>query len=305
MNIELVVKGCEAHRDAADLHRLQHREGVDCTRPADVHLDIQQTRRRLTRRELEGNCPPRLPSDGAKLLLAQKGRFQPLADLGVVNLADPAVLANFAQTMARKYPARKYALFLGDHGSAWPGVCFDDSHDEEGLTLPRLSAALRIVTSQQQLLAEQEALRLQATHDPLTGLWNRAVILEVLERELARSRREGTALGVLMADLDYFKHVNDTHGHPAGDRVLREAAQRMLAAFRPYDTIGRYGGEEFAILINDLQESQVVRLVTRVRTAWTPIPALIEANNCGSQPNWSCREITHRPGKHSSDPNER
>src|SRR5262249_51827644 len=97
--------------------------------------------------------------------------------------------------------------------------------DVEGLRA-RLSAALRIVTTQQQMLAEQEALRLQATHDPLTGLWNRAVILEILERELARSRREGTALGVLMADLDYFKHVNDTHGHPAGDQVLREAAQR-------------------------------------------------------------------------------
>src|SRR6266446_5484258 len=74
----------------------------------------------------------------------------------------------------------------------------------------RLSAALRIVTTQHQLQAEHDVLRRQATHDPLTGLWNRAVILEVLERELARSRREGTALGVLMADLDHFKQINDT-----------------------------------------------------------------------------------------------
>jgi diguanylate cyclase (GGDEF)-like protein len=129
----------------------------------------------------------------------------------------------------------------------------------------RLATALRIVTTQQRLLAEQEALRRQATHDPLTGLWNRAVILEILEREVSRSRREGGALGVLMADLDHFKAINDTYGHPAGDAVLREAAQCMLAAYRPYDTIGRYGGEEFLIVLPGCDVPTLVDLGERLR----------------------------------------
>jgi diguanylate cyclase (GGDEF)-like protein len=139
----------------------------------------------------------------------------------------------------------------------------------------RLSAALRILNVQQQLLAEQDALRLQATHDPLTGLWNRGVILEILERELARSRREGSALGVLMADLDHFKIINDTHGHPAGDQVLREAAERMLAAFRPYDTIGRYGGEEFLIVLPGCDIPGMVHLGERLRRSIADRPVAL------------------------------
>ena len=102
----------------------------------------------------------------------------------------------------------------------------------------RIRTGRRIVDLHSQLIAAREALREQATTDPLTGIANRRTILETLTRELERSRRSGTACSVVFVDLDHFKQVNDTHGHPAGDKVLQEAAARMRATLRPYDLVG-------------------------------------------------------------------
>jgi diguanylate cyclase (GGDEF)-like protein len=113
----------------------------------------------------------------------------------------------------------------------------------------RLRAGRRILDLQEELLTAQDALRDQATHDGLTGLWNRTSILEILQKEAARSARENLPLVVLMADLDKFKQVNDTHGHLAGDAVLRETARRLRAHSRNYDAIGRYGGEDFLVVL--------------------------------------------------------
>jgi diguanylate cyclase (GGDEF)-like protein len=103
-----------------------------------------------------------------------------------------------------------------------------------------------------ELLATREALRLQATKDALTGLWNRSAILEILSREMERAHRSGTTLAVVLADVDHFKQINDTMGHLAGDAVLREASARMVENIRPYDFIGRYGGEEFLFVLPGL-----------------------------------------------------
>ncbi|HUB17198.1 MAG TPA: two-component regulator propeller domain-containing protein, partial [Acidobacteriaceae bacterium] len=107
-----------------------------------------------------------------------------------------------------------------------------------------------------QLEAEKAALeetrrelQIQATHDSLTGLYNRAAMLEHLHREIARAARENSTLGVLIADLDHFKRVNDLYGHPCGDDIIRDTAVRFRAAMRDYDIVGRYGGEEFLILL--------------------------------------------------------
>ncbi len=131
----------------------------------------------------------------------------------------------------------------------------------------RLHTARRILALQEQLLATQRLLREQASRDSLTGLWNRAMILEILERELARSRRERQPVAVILADLDHFKRINDTHGHLAGDCVLRQAGQRLRTALRPYDTVGRYGGEEFLVVLSGCGTSAALMLAERLRQA--------------------------------------
>jgi len=113
----------------------------------------------------------------------------------------------------------------------------------------RLRAGRRILELEDNLVAAREAMQFKATHDALTGLWNRATILDILQRELARARRERGSVGVLLVDLDHFKAVNDTWGHAAGDEVLREAARRLNGTVRVYDAVGRYGGEEFLIVM--------------------------------------------------------
>lgn len=99
------------------------------------------------------------------------------------------------------------------------------------------------------LQAAMELLKRMATRDELTGLWNRRAIFPIRARELSRCERERRPLSVLMVDFDHFKKINDQFGHTAGDVVLREGAQRMLRVLRPYDAVGRYGGEEIIILL--------------------------------------------------------
>lgn len=136
----------------------------------------------------------------------------------------------------------------------------------------RLRAGRRIVDLQQQLLMAREALREQATHDGLTGLLNRSAVVEILERELERAVRDALPLSVLMVDLDHFKRVNDTFGHLAGDTVLREAAARMKSAIRRYDSLGRYGGEEFLIVLPGCAAEGAVSQAERLRMALAAEP---------------------------------
>ncbi|HEU4635552.1 MAG TPA: diguanylate cyclase, partial [Edaphobacter sp.] len=116
-----------------------------------------------------------------------------------------------------------------------------------------------------ELVAAREALRLQATRDSLTGIWNRPAILEILAREMDRSRRTGVTLAVVLADIDFFKQINDSMGHLAGDAILRDAASRMVHHIRPYDFIGRYGGEEFLIVMPALPHKDAYARLDKLR----------------------------------------
>jgi len=91
------------------------------------------------------------------------------------------------------------------------------------------------------------------------------MILETLQRELTRSQRECLPLGVIMADIDHFKEINDVHGHIAGDHVLRQTAQRLQSVLRPYDTVGRYGGEEFLVVLSGCDANAALTLAERLR----------------------------------------
>jgi two-component system, cell cycle response regulator len=131
----------------------------------------------------------------------------------------------------------------------------------------RLRACNRILTLQDDQIQAHEQLRFQATHDALTGSWNRGEILEMLRRELERGARSKTTTGILMLDIDHFKAINDTYGHLTGDAVLREVTQRISRAVRSYDSVGRYGGEEFVIVLPGCSREQVDQGAERVRAA--------------------------------------
>ncbi|HWP05236.1 MAG TPA: diguanylate cyclase, partial [Polyangiaceae bacterium] len=112
-----------------------------------------------------------------------------------------------------------------------------------------LVAGQRIVELQDGLLKAHAELERRATHDALTGVRNRGSLMEILGRELRRSIRTKSATGIVLLDVDHFKAINDTHGHPVGDEVLVEFASRCARAVRDYDVVGRYGGEEFLLII--------------------------------------------------------
>jgi diguanylate cyclase (GGDEF)-like protein len=136
----------------------------------------------------------------------------------------------------------------------------------------RLKAGVRIIALQQDLLETQAALKFEATHDRLTGLWNRGTILDHLSREMSRARREGSTVSVMLADIDHFKRINDEHGHAMGDKVLCELAVRMQAVLRDYDGVGRYGGEEFLVVLPaDLDSARDVAERIRAAVAASPI----------------------------------
>jgi len=131
----------------------------------------------------------------------------------------------------------------------------------------RLHSGIRILELEDACAHAREQLEIRATHDGLTGLWNRVATMELLDKELARAHREALPLAVILADLDHFKAVNDTWGHLSGDQVLKEAAERMKRTVRNYDTVGRFGGEEFLILMPHRYPSQAMELAERVRLA--------------------------------------
>ncbi len=129
----------------------------------------------------------------------------------------------------------------------------------------RVRSGIRVLDLQSGLLEAQEALRHHATLDHLTGLWNRRMILDQLDRELSRVRRERRPLTIAMIDVDRFKRVNDTHGHAAGDAVLRDIAAGIRSQLREYDFIGRYGGEEFLLLLPGCSAADGLIIAERVR----------------------------------------
>lgn len=131
----------------------------------------------------------------------------------------------------------------------------------------RLGVGRRFAELNEELLSTQRTLEALARTDPLTGSMNRRAILERLDQEIARASREKTMLGVGLIDIDHFKDVNDEHGHAAGDQVIRALAQRSTRAMRPYDGFGRFGGEEFLVVVPLAGFSDVGVVLERVRGA--------------------------------------
>jgi two-component system cell cycle response regulator len=140
----------------------------------------------------------------------------------------------------------------------------------------RLHSGRRILELEDKLVEAREGMRFKATHDALTSLWDRGAILALLRSELCRSIRERTSVSMLLCDIDHFKHINDVHGHLMGDKVLEEVSKRLRNAVRAHDAVGRYGGEEFLIILNSCAGGDLNTRAEEVRKAisCSPFPLM-------------------------------
>ncbi len=159
--------------------------------------------------------------------------------------------------------------------SSWQKATYQSVHQEIFMRIAtqiswliersRLHDRLEMVN--QRLVQAQSELERQATHDALTGIYNRRAILETLRAQLGRLGRDGENCSALMIDVDHFKRVNDDLGHQAGDAVLQAIAASLARHLRAEDTVGRYGGEEFLIVVGATRPETVLALAERLRRA--------------------------------------
>ena len=187
---------------------------------------------------------------GWRAWLVRRGRWQVMLAITVVSMVASVALAYPMLLLLRADPARLPAFLL------------------VALVVPAIVAPVvsaLVVTLAFDLEAARAALDRLARRDVLTDLFNRRYFHERYEVELRRAWRTTQPLAVLMIDADHFKALNDTHGHQAGDEVLRRMAQVCAAALRPYDLLARYGGEEFVVLLPGLTLEAACTVAERIR----------------------------------------
>jgi len=195
--------------------------------------------------------------------------------------ADPAERATWARMLLGQgeADAEEIRLRRKDGSVFWGAITAEVFRDDAG-EIECIDGMIQDVTrrklAEQQLEEANRELERLATTDGLTGLLNRRTVLDGLERELGRCRRLGHPLAVVLADVDHFKRVNDTHGHLAGDRVLVRVARVLQASCRPYDLAGRYGGEELLLVLPETDADQARSAAERLRRAIADTPARLD-----------------------------
>jgi diguanylate cyclase (GGDEF)-like protein len=151
-----------------------------------------------------------------------------------------------------------------------------------------------ILSNFARLIVDALELREIASVDPLTGVMSRRTWMEVANKEVARTRRHGGTLSLVALDIDRFKRINDTHGHPAGDRVLRAVASAIGDMLRVSDSLGRLGGEEFAILLPETPTLAARNLAERCRVAVEGLRTPVEDGTIAATSSFGI--ATFRPG---------
>jgi two-component system cell cycle response regulator len=210
--------------------------------------------------------------EAARELTAAGGPRLALIDWMMPELDGPAVCR---EVRSRTDGAYVYIMLLTSKQSSEDIVKGLQAEADDYLTKPchpaelkaRLHTGRRILQLEDKLVEAREDMRFKATHDALTSLWDRGAILALLRSELSRSIREHSWVSVLLCDIDHFKQVNDIHGHQVGDEVLEEVSTRLLDAVRPYDAVGRYGGEEFLIVLNGCSAEDLAERAEQARKA--------------------------------------
>jgi two-component system cell cycle response regulator len=246
--------------------------------------------RRLLEKTLEREGYEVVAVDNGRLALEQlsspDGPRLALLDWMMPEMNGPSVCAEIREQTGRPYI---HVVLVTSRGTKRDIVAGLEAGADDYLTKPwdpaeltaRLRVGQRILQLEDRLVEARETMRFKASHDPLTSLFNRGVIVDLLARELSRTSREKGSTVVMLGDLDRFKNVNDTYGHMVGDEVLRETAKRLLASVRSYDLVGRYGGEEFLIVLNNCDSSQAMLRAEEVRNGIASHPV---QTKCGPLP---------------------
>jgi diguanylate cyclase (GGDEF)-like protein len=203
-------------------------------------------------------------------LVSRDGPRLALLDWMMPGLDGPAVCLEVRSHRERPY---SYITLLTSKGAKEDLVAGLEAGADDYLTKPcypeelkaRLRTGERILRLEDRLVDAREEMRFKATHDALTSLWNRGAIVTHLNHEINRAQREHAKISLLLCDADHFKKINDVHGHLSGDTVLREIALRLASAIRPGDAVGRYGGEEFLVILSDCGPESLRRRAEQLR----------------------------------------
>lgn len=266
----------ERHLDGGAVHLPWSREPV-VFRLASLNYEDRQGLRyryRLAGMEDQWHESP-LPEARYAALPAGDYRFQAMSvDSASGAQSAPIELAfSVAPPWWRSYPF---------YGLCAAGVLFGFLlfHRMRMLAHTRREAALEVLVQERtrELEQSQEALRVRALKDGLTQAWNRGAMMEMLEREIEKCLRTGESFVLALLDLDHFKRINDTHGHLAGDAVLVEVTRRLTASMRAYDSVGRYGGEEFMVMLPGLALPAGTGRIEALRDAIRSVPVKLDGD---------------------------
>lgn len=220
---------------------------------------------------------PAINSEHALELLGQPGGSAlALVGQNLRGLDGPGL----CRKIKRRRSLRTYVVLLTNRGrgqevadglAAGADDCLQEPFRAGELQM-RLRSGQRILQLQKQLDAAQKALKFGTTHDALTGIFNRDMIASTLDRELARALRTKKALGLLKLDLCHLREINRLHGHAVGDAVLQAVAERLRSSLRAYDAVGRYGAEEFLVIIPEIAPKDLSSVANRLRSRVTETP---------------------------------
>jgi two-component system, cell cycle response regulator len=215
--------------------------------------------------------------EAAMILSKADGPRMALIDWMMPGLDGPGVCR---AVRGRHDDAYVYMLLLTSKQSSGDVVQGLEAGADDYLTKPchpaelkaRLHTGRRILQLEDKLVEAREKMRFKATHDPLTSLWDRGAILALLQCELSRSSRDHSPVSLMLCDVDHFKNVNDTYGHTVGDETLQEVSKRLQDAVRSHDAVGRYGGEEFLIVMGGTGRDELRERAEQVRSAISCLP---------------------------------
>ncbi len=213
----------------------------------------------------------------AQVLADPGGPRLALIDWMMPGLDGPGVCR---EVRSRNDDAYVYILLLTSKQSSEDVVSGLEAGADDYLTKPcqpaelkaRLYTGRRVLQLEDKLVEAREEMRFKATHDALTSLWDRGAILALLRSELSRSTREKTSVSLLLCDIDHFKQINDVYGHPVGDEVLQQVSTRLQEMVRPHDSVGRYGGEEFLVVLGGCNEENLRKCAEQIREAISSLP---------------------------------